>query len=185
MISLAADPLRVPANHEPALMWNVPGSVLSVRAGERAMLAVEGADPDLDEAGSVEPVQLHAEWVLGADEAAPEWSARTYWATGLSAEPRLLLTLSPPYEALPGRHTLLVGATDARGLTALRTLSVEVLAAEAPRWRAGRGGVRRGRSRRGDVGGPGLGGGRQDADHAAGGRRAAVGRAGAGVRGRD
>ena len=46
VISLAADPLRVPANHEPALMWNVPGSVLSVRAGERAMLAVEGADPD-------------------------------------------------------------------------------------------------------------------------------------------
>ena len=131
VFSWAADPPPVAANGQPALLWNVSGEVLEVRAGERATLIVEAADPDADASGRPEAAQLHAEWVSGASgEAAPGWSAEPHWTTGPSAEPRLILTLSPPLDAVPGRHTLLVGATDARGLTALRTLSVRVLSAE-------------------------------------------------------
>ena len=131
VFSWAADPPPVPANGQPALLWNVSGEVLEVRAGGRATLIVEAADPDADASGRPEAAQLHAEWVSGASgEAAPTWSPEPLWTTGPSAEPRLILTLSPPADAVPGRHALLVGATDARGLTALRTLSVRVLSAE-------------------------------------------------------
>lgn len=131
VFSWAADSPPVSANGQPALLWNVSGEVLEVRAGERATLIVEAADPDADASGRPEAAQVHAEWVSGASgETAPGWSAEPHWTTGPSAEPRLILTLSPPVDAIPRRHTLLVGATDARGLTALRTLSVRVLSAE-------------------------------------------------------
>ena len=132
VFSWAADPPPVPANRQPALLWNVPGEVLEIRAGERATLIVEAADPDTDASGRPEAAQVHTEWVPGAGgDEAPIWSAEPHWTAGPSAEPRLWLTLSPPAGARPGRHTLLVGATDARGLTALRTLSVQVLSANA------------------------------------------------------
>ncbi len=104
---------------------------------------MEAADPDADASGRTEPVQLHAEWA-SVGEPAPGWTAATHWTAEPSAEPRLILTLSPPVDAVPGAHTLLVGATDARGLTSLRTLSVEVLSARAT---GGPGGA---------VGGPGA-----------------------------
>ncbi len=167
VFSWAADPLPVPANRQPALLWNVPGEVLEIRAGERATLIVEAADPDTDASGRPEAAQVRAEWAPGAGGGeAPMWSAEPHWTAGPSVEPRLLLTLSPPAEARPGRHTLLVGATDARGLTALRTLSVEVLSADAS---GGAGGVSGGAGASGGDAAPGGAGSAGPSASAAGG----------------
>ncbi len=124
MPGAAAAPEAAAANHPPSLVSNADGGLVTVRAGERATLAIEALDPDLAADGGFEPVWLGA----AADGTLPEWISAEAWSAGPSARPRLELAIAPPFDAAPGRYAIHAGATDARGLTALGTFTVAVTA---------------------------------------------------------
>ena len=131
LLSRAADPGPAAQNREPVLVSNAPGGSVEVLPGARATLIVEASDPDRDARdGEPEAVQLLAEWSGGEDETRPGWLSGSQWTAQPSAHPRLEMTFAPGPDAPPGQGTLLVGATDRRGLTAQRTFVVRVLTAD-------------------------------------------------------
>lgn len=114
-----------PANRAPVL--TVFPDRVSVRAGERASVALEALDPDVGADGAAEGVWLGAAPLPGADGAVPAWLTEAGWRAGPSERPRLELSLEPPPNAPAGIHTIEAGATDARGLSALATFELTVL----------------------------------------------------------
>ena len=114
-------------NREPVVMANAPDGGLAVRAGERAVLVVEALDADVVADGAAEPVWLSAAFLRGAGKVLPEWLKETAWSSGPTPEARLEIGLSPPVDAAPGSYTVVAGATDARGLSTIRTYAVTVL----------------------------------------------------------
>ena len=117
----------MPANSEPALVTNARGGELAIRAGERTILIVEALDPDITADGTFEPVWLTVGVSPGSAPAMPAWLGETIWTSGPSVQPRLVLTFAPPADAAPGRYAIEAGATDARGLTVLKTVTLSVL----------------------------------------------------------
>ena len=115
------------ANRAPAVVSNAPDGGLAVRAGERATLIVEALDPDAAADGKAEPVWLSAAFSGDAEQGLPGWQAKTAWSSGPAPGARLEIGLSPPRDAEPGRHRVVAGATDARGMTTVRTYAVTVL----------------------------------------------------------
>ena len=115
------------ANRAPAVVSNVTDGGLAVRAGERATLIVEALDPDVAGDGTPEPVWLSAAFSANTRQAPPSWLAETAWSSGLASDPQLEIGLSPPKDAMPGVHSLVVGATDARGMSTVQTYAVTVL----------------------------------------------------------
>ena len=120
--SAAASPLA--ANHVPTLTLH-PAGKIEVRAGERAVLRVDAADPDRLGDGAFEMVWLRAAPI--ADGPAPSWLPEAGWSVGPSARPRLKIALQPPPDAPRQRFRIEVGATDGRGLTSLGAFQVAVL----------------------------------------------------------
>lgn len=114
------------ANREPVVLANAPDGGLAVHAGERASLAVEALDPDVLADGTAEPVWLSAAFSADAGQGLPSWLAGTAWSSELTPGPRLEIGLAPPKDAAPGVHVLVVGATDARGMSTVRTYPVTV-----------------------------------------------------------
>ncbi len=91
------------ANRAPVLAVFPDG--VSVRAGERATVAVESLDPDIAADGVAEAVWLGVAPAPDADRAVPVWLTGTSWSVGPSERPRLELALAPPVDAPAGVHT--------------------------------------------------------------------------------
>ena len=131
LLSRAADPGPAAQNREPVLVSNAPGGSVEVLPGARATLIVEASDPDRDARdGEPEAVQLLAQWLGGEDGTRPGWLSSSLWTAEAAPRPRLEITFEPGADAPPGQDTLLVGATDRRGLSAQRTFVVRVLTAD-------------------------------------------------------
>ena len=121
----AGEAVAAPANRAP--MLGVLPDRVSVRAGERAALAVEALDPDVGADGAFEAVWLSAALAPEPGGVVPSWLDGGTWSAGPSERPRLEIALEPPYGAPPGTHVIEAGATDARGLSALDSFVVTVL----------------------------------------------------------
>ena len=116
--------VAAPANRAPTLL--APAVGVTVRAGQRAVLAVEALDPDVDGEGAAEAVWLNV--ALRPDpEAPPAWLAQPSWSAGPSERPRLEIGFAPPRDAAAGTYVLEAGATDSRGLSRFANIILTVL----------------------------------------------------------
>ena len=112
------------ANNAPTL--DVSGG--SVRPDRTLTLEATASDADADPADSTkqEPVQIDAAFKTGSTP--PSWLTPTTWSAGPAEFPELEIEVAAPADARPGSYTLLVSATDGRGLTTQKDLVWDVLA---------------------------------------------------------
>ena len=114
-----------PADGNNAPSLEVTGG--SVRPDRTLTLEATASDPDADpgDATKQEAVQLDAAFKTGST--APPWLTETTWTDGPEEFPELEIEVAAPADAQPGSYTLLVSATDGRGLTTQKDLVWEVL----------------------------------------------------------
>ena len=115
-----------PADGNNAPSLEVTGG--SVRPDRTVTLEATASDPDADpgDAAKQEAVQLDAAFKTGST--APSWLTTTTWTDGPEEFPELEIEIAAPEDAQPGSYTLLVSATDGRGLTTQKDLAWQVLA---------------------------------------------------------
>ena len=127
VLAAAAAGVTAP-NRVPLIAANVEGPVV-VRPERGFALVVEASDPDADPADPSlgEAVQLQVDLSAGDGAPLPAWLGGPHWTSGPASEARLEIELLPPADAVPAVYELDLWATDARGLTAHRTVELRVL----------------------------------------------------------
>ena len=112
------------ANDPPTL--EVAGG--SVRPDRTLTLTATASDPNADPADAAKQEDVQLDAAFAEEDTPPAWLTETTWTDGPEEFPELEIGIAAPADAQPAGYTLVVSATDGRGLTTQKDLEWDVLA---------------------------------------------------------